>query len=261
MTNPNRPLLVGLVAVALMAIPAALWAADAFVDAADSNVFHDDIRWLRDAGVTQGCNPPDNTRFCPSEDVTREQMAAFLRRLSVGQVVDAATVEGLSATELIAGDTPPAGVTVRGGYLIDFEADAVGDRGSTTISYGLTLDGEPTAHFVPLGSDPVSGCPGSAAAPQAEPGHLCVYEGDASLAGSTPTVGNHCLASVVPYDCGFSQESGSIASPWGAGLSVEVLTVTGGPYFTSGSWALTTPEAGTLSPMSSRERPDSPYDR
>jgi hypothetical protein len=31
-------------------------------------------------GVTRGCNPPTNNRFCPDADVTREQMAAFLAR-------------------------------------------------------------------------------------------------------------------------------------------------------------------------------------
>jgi len=32
------------------------------------------------AGITKGCNPPTNDKFCPKDNVTREQMAAFLRR-------------------------------------------------------------------------------------------------------------------------------------------------------------------------------------
>jgi hypothetical protein len=32
------------------------------------------------AGVTQGCNPPANDRFCPDDFVTRAQMAAFFKR-------------------------------------------------------------------------------------------------------------------------------------------------------------------------------------
>lgn len=43
-------------------------------------VFEDDINRLAAAGITLGCNPPDNDRFCPSESVTRGQMAAFLAR-------------------------------------------------------------------------------------------------------------------------------------------------------------------------------------
>lgn len=55
-------------------------AAGEFTDVPDSNVFHNDIAWLADLGITKGCNPPDNTLFCPHETVTREQMAAFMHR-------------------------------------------------------------------------------------------------------------------------------------------------------------------------------------
>lgn len=46
----------------------------------DGSVFEADIAKLATAGITQGCNPPANTKFCPTSRVTREQMAAFLRR-------------------------------------------------------------------------------------------------------------------------------------------------------------------------------------
>src|SRR5690606_29888590 len=76
LTPTNRHRLVGsLVAIALLAgIPLAVMASDRFQDVPDSNTFHDDIAWLADADVTRGCNPPDNTQFCPSDNVTREQM-------------------------------------------------------------------------------------------------------------------------------------------------------------------------------------------
>jgi hypothetical protein len=53
-----------------------------------SNPFVDDdghwaesnIGAIADAGITKGCNPPANDRFCPEESVTRAQMAAFLKR-------------------------------------------------------------------------------------------------------------------------------------------------------------------------------------
>ena len=44
------------------------------------SVFAADISALADAGITKGCNPPQNTRFCPDSAVTRGQMAAFLVR-------------------------------------------------------------------------------------------------------------------------------------------------------------------------------------
>ena len=54
-------------------------ATDYFLDDIGS-VFEDDINRLAAAGITRGCNPPDNNRFCPDQQVTREQMAAFLVR-------------------------------------------------------------------------------------------------------------------------------------------------------------------------------------
>jgi hypothetical protein len=90
-----------LVAVtALVALPVGALAADRFDDVPDSNVFHDDISWLADADVTRGCNPPANTEFCPSDEVTREQMAAFMHRLAINQVVDAGSLEGHTAADL-----------------------------------------------------------------------------------------------------------------------------------------------------------------
>lgn len=52
---------------------------DLFRDDNDS-VFEDPINKLAIAGVTSGCNPPDNDEFCPARPVTRGQMAAFLHR-------------------------------------------------------------------------------------------------------------------------------------------------------------------------------------
>jgi hypothetical protein len=53
-------------------------AASPFVDS--DGVFQDDINRLAAAGITVGCNPPANDRFCPDSKVTREQMATFLTR-------------------------------------------------------------------------------------------------------------------------------------------------------------------------------------
>jgi len=50
-----------------------------FFDDAGS-VFTNAIERLGASGITKGCNPPFNDRFCPRESVTRGQMAAFLVR-------------------------------------------------------------------------------------------------------------------------------------------------------------------------------------
>jgi hypothetical protein len=46
----------------------------------DNSVFEGSIEQLAASGITVGCNPPDNDRFCPDDSVTRGQMAAFLKR-------------------------------------------------------------------------------------------------------------------------------------------------------------------------------------
>ncbi len=46
----------------------------------DESTFEDDIEWIAAQGITLGCNPPLNSRYCPNAYVTRGQMAAFLTR-------------------------------------------------------------------------------------------------------------------------------------------------------------------------------------
>ena len=46
----------------------------------DNSIFEEAIAKLATAGITKGCNPPENDQFCPYDRVTREQMAAFLQR-------------------------------------------------------------------------------------------------------------------------------------------------------------------------------------
>ena len=53
--------------------------ADAFVDDDDS-IFEQDIDAIFEVGITRGCNPPDNDRYCPDDPVTRAQWASFLVR-------------------------------------------------------------------------------------------------------------------------------------------------------------------------------------
>ncbi len=54
-------------------------AVSSFVDV--DGVHEADVGALAAAGITKGCNPAEgNTRFCPKDPVTREQMASFLTR-------------------------------------------------------------------------------------------------------------------------------------------------------------------------------------
>jgi hypothetical protein len=87
----------------------------------DSSVFEADIIWLADSGITTGCNPPSNDRFCPTDPVTRGQMAAFLSRaldLAVPAGTDSfrddddsvfeGAIEALAAAGITRGCNPPS---------------------------------------------------------------------------------------------------------------------------------------------------------
>lgn len=77
---PTFLVVLALVVVALPAVGMA--AGGLFVDD-DTSIFEADINWLAGAGVTSGCNPAEgNTKFCPNDNVTRGQMAAFMRRFA-----------------------------------------------------------------------------------------------------------------------------------------------------------------------------------
>lgn len=98
-------------------------ATGAATDFRDDNglVFESDVEWLSATGVTRGCNPPTNDRFCPHDTVTRAQMAAFLHRALPDLVTDAgsvdfvddngsvfeADIEWLAATGVTRGCNPP----------------------------------------------------------------------------------------------------------------------------------------------------------
>ena len=46
----------------------------------DGSVHRDNVEAIARAGITLGCNPPANDRYCPQRAVTRAQMASFLSR-------------------------------------------------------------------------------------------------------------------------------------------------------------------------------------
>ena len=54
-------------------------ARDFFVDD-DGSLFESDINRIAAAGISKGCGPPANDRYCPETAVTRAMMAAFLVR-------------------------------------------------------------------------------------------------------------------------------------------------------------------------------------
>lgn len=100
----------------LIAVPVAVIAAHSFDDVPDSNQFHESIAWMQENGITIGCNPPANTQYCPEDNVSRQQMAAFMRRLAqtdgsagigVTDPADTVTVSGTTYVELLTLESTP----------------------------------------------------------------------------------------------------------------------------------------------------------
>ena len=152
MTKKRTRILLLLAAFALFIVPVVAFAAAGFDDVDDDNVFVADIQWMKDNEITKGCNPPSNTNFCPEKAVTRQQMAAFMRRLATNKVVDAATavnsdkLDGFSSENLApraamvtyeGANTDPAG-EVRTTVTIEAPARGIliGEAGGDT--YGGT---------------------------------------------------------------------------------------------------------------------------
>ena len=85
-----------------------------FDDVPEDNIFAEDIEWLAVWQITRGCNPPENTLFCPGELVTRGQMAAFLVRArfySDGAGADLFVDDDGSTFETVIDQLGTAGVT------------------------------------------------------------------------------------------------------------------------------------------------------
>lgn len=128
--------------IGVLAVPVAVSAAHQFKDVPDTNIFHADIGWLSDNDITKGCNPPTNDLFCPSDNVTREQMAAFMKRLATTKVVDAATAVD---SEKLGGLDPynynNILVTSSGSFLDGTDRDVADGETITATSAEITVPG------------------------------------------------------------------------------------------------------------------------
>lgn len=113
---------------------------------------------------------------------------------------------------------------IRGTYSIFGNANA-GQLLSQSISWGVSLSAAPTVHFINVGAPVPVGCSGTALAPNAAPGNLCVFE---SFAGNTTSRGI--------FDPSTSGGLFNQASVFGAGVFAGAVA-TGGVQ-DDGSWAV-----------------------
>jgi hypothetical protein len=116
-TTRVRAALIAITATILLAAPVAVLASHQFADVPDSHPFHNDIDAIADAGVTGGCG---GGNYCPSSNVTRGQMAAFLNRLGAlgpGKTPVANAATSLSTDGFSIGC--PSGTVWSGGVCIE----------------------------------------------------------------------------------------------------------------------------------------------
>ncbi len=135
----NRLLVVACLAAVAIAAPAS--AADRFGDVAANSTHAGSIGEVADAGVTAGCR---TGRFCPGDDVRRDQMASFLARTG-SRASFATNVAELSAANGY--DGVPASVTVTSGA-------ASGGTSLVTLTGSITVYADTTTPGVNVTSCP-----------------------------------------------------------------------------------------------------------
>ena len=91
MSPIRRRLIITLATLLLVAmVPVAVMAAGGTFTDDDTSIFEADIEWMAANGITSGCG---TGLYCPDDNVTRGQMAAFMKRLATKKVVAAATAD------------------------------------------------------------------------------------------------------------------------------------------------------------------------
>jgi S-layer homology domain len=157
----SRRVVITLVAAALtFAIPVgATVALVGFNDVPTSNPFYNDINAIAAAGVTTGCG---GGNYCPKDNVTREQMAAFMNRLgalspSKTPVVNADKLDGKDSTQFVQGRVggiayvwanlpTTASYTPDTGYSFNSAGGAVSITRTGTGAYTVTFSGLSLVH-------------------------------------------------------------------------------------------------------------------
>ncbi|GEM_PF-1254129 len=264
MAQPSRrrwTLFLTVATAVLILVPAAVWAADRFNDVPNSHTHHNSITWMADNGITVGCNPPTNTNYCPGDNVTRGQMATFMKRLAENKVVDAATAvtaETADNATNLGGEGPLAyttqinGVACEGGTcpggagitvvpILSLDVDVPAD-GVMQISYmhqstsGITND--IVQAWVAVDQTANSGCGTWFFAPgQSVPGTygLVTYHDQiegGTIAGSAAvgiTSGAHSVKLCALGSEAFTSAQGSLSTIWSQVGSGGALATAGAP--------------------------------
>jgi len=125
-----RGVVVAVVVAAALAFPLGVLASHQYSDVPDSNPYHADIDAITDAGVTTGCG---GGKYCPTANVTRQEMAAFMNRLGAlgpgkTPVVNANTSRSTDGWSIGC----PSGTVLGGGLCFETSTRAANDFFSAT---------------------------------------------------------------------------------------------------------------------------------
>jgi len=175
-----------------------------------SGVFTDSINRLAAAGITKGCNPPANDRYCPGESVTRGQMAAFLvRALELGATSQSPftdadgvfedSINRLAAAGITKGCNPPDNDRYCPGNAVTREQMAT----FLTRGLGLTPETPPPRPGPPTGNpDGTAAIPAGAGLEDVASPDIVIGDGTPASCTSQAVVDAVAEGGVIVFDCG-----------------------------------------------------------
>jgi hypothetical protein len=130
------------VALSLISCSAVAQNCDGFVDLLASNPFCPDVTWMKSYGVTKGC---DATHYCPTDNVSRLQMAAFMHRLGNDAFLEGGNAIGATA---VLGTTDNNGLWV---FVDNKRASMVQPAVDSVYGFNPNLVGGPYINSVAIG--------------------------------------------------------------------------------------------------------------
>jgi hypothetical protein len=137
------------------------------------------------------------------------------------EIINTATLTGIPGPQGTQGPaggflpTLPSGQVMNGVYGGVISTTATGDyvADNQTFPYALPSDMVAT-HYIKVGDPAIAECPGTAAAPDASPGHLCLFEANSANRSGTPVILNPAssTSTLTNWRLGFMVYSNSSAA-------------------------------------------------
>jgi hypothetical protein len=212
---------------------------DAYQD--DNGSIHESaINAIAAAGITKGCDPPANDRYCPDAELTRGQMAAFVVRafdlpaaggsntfIDDNSSIFEADIERLAVAGISAGCNPPANDRYcPNGQLL---------RGQMAVFVARALD-------LPLPPPPDDG--GTTTTTTTPPGNPAASGvevwGPRWMAGTSTVSRSRALADAEDFSLLVAHErtyEGHVSAMHSANPDLVVLTYVNAVYAESGKWS------------------------